>query len=99
MLNKYPFWKYLIVLTVVLAGALFAAPNLYAPDPALQVTGESSATLVDERVLGLATRALTEADIEYFGEELEPSGRNALIRLRDQEQQLRAQAAVSFRIR
>jgi preprotein translocase subunit SecD len=95
MLNRYPIWKYLLVLIIVLAGALFALPNLYAPDPALQIAGESSGTVIDEAILNRATSALEEAGLEHFGEELEPSGRSALIRLRDQEQQLRAQALVS----
>ena len=41
MLNKYPLWKYLLVLFVVLLGLFYAAPNLYAPDPALQITGRT----------------------------------------------------------
>ncbi|MFT4769696.1 MAG: preprotein translocase subunit SecD [Glaciecola sp.] len=95
MLNRYPIWKYLIVLITVLGGALYASPNLYAPDPALQVAGESSGTIIDERLLARATDALTEAGIEHFGEELESAGRSALIRLKDQDIQLRAQAVVS----
>ena len=42
MLNKYPLWKYLLVLAVLLIGFMYAAPNLYAPDPALQITGDVS---------------------------------------------------------
>jgi preprotein translocase subunit SecD len=95
MLNKYPLWKYLLVLFVVLLGLFYAAPNLYAPDPALQITGESSAQLIDDRTLSRALDALNEADIEHFGETIDESGRNALVRLRDAEQQLAAQARVS----
>ncbi len=95
MLNKYPLWKYLLVLTVILVGLFYAAPNLYAPDPALQITGESSAQVIDQEILGRAHEALAEAGIEYFGEETSADGRNALIRLRDAEQQLSAQARVS----
>ena len=40
MLNKYPLWKYLLVLGLVVLGFFYAAPNLYAPDPALQISGE-----------------------------------------------------------
>ena len=47
MLNKYPLWKYLLVLFVLCLGLFYAAPNLYAPDPALQITGESSAQVID----------------------------------------------------
>jgi preprotein translocase subunit SecD len=95
MLNKYSLWKYLIVLFVVLLGLFYAAPNLYAPDPALQITGESSAQLIDEKTLSRALDALEESGIEHFGETIDPQGRNALVRLRDSEQQLAAQARVS----
>lgn len=94
MLNKYPLWKYLLVLTVLLVGLLYAAPNLYAPDPALQITGESSAQVIDQPTLARATAALEAAGIEYFGEVIDPGGRNALLRLGDAEQQLTAQARV-----
>ncbi len=94
MLNKYPLWKYVLVLMVLATGLLYAAPNLYAPDPALQITGESSAQIIDDRTLSRATAALEEAGIEHFGEVIDPSGRNALVRLRDVEQQLVAQARV-----
>jgi preprotein translocase subunit SecD len=95
MLNKYPLWKYLLVLFVLLLGLFYAAPNLYTPDPALQITGESSAQKIDDKSLQRALAALDEAGIEHFGEVIEPSGRNALVRLRDSEQQLVAQARVA----
>ena len=95
MLNKYPLWKYLLVLFVLVIGLLYAAPNLYAPDPALQITGESSAQVIDDRVLGRALKALEEAGIEHFGESVDDQGRNALVRLRDADKQLVAQARVS----
>ena len=95
MLNKYPLWKYLLVLFVVLLGLFYAAPNLYAPDPALQIAGESSAQLIDDKTLNRALKALEESGIEHFGETIDPQGRSALVRLRDSEQQLTAQARVS----
>jgi len=95
MLNKYPLWKYLLVLFVLLLGLFYAAPNLYTPDPALQITGESSAQKIDQQTLQRATTALEGAGIEHFGEVIEPDGRNALIRLRDGQQQLVAQGAVA----
>ena len=95
MLNKYPLWKYLLVLGVLLLGMFYAAPNLYTPDPALQITGESSAQLLDDKTLQRALTALNEAGIEHFGEEIEANGRNALLRLVDVEQQMVAQASVA----
>ncbi len=95
MLNKYPLWKYLLVLIVLALGAFYAAPNLYAPDPALQITGESSSQIIDESIVNRALKALDEAGIEHFGETIDEQGRNALVRLRDAEQQLPAQARES----
>jgi preprotein translocase subunit SecD len=94
MLNQYPLWKYLLMLVLVALGFFYAAPNLYAPDPALQISGESSSQVIDERILGRASDALEQASIQFFGAEVGPGGRNALIRLGDRELQLPAQRIV-----
>ncbi len=95
MLNKYPLWKYLLLLFFLALGMLYSAPNLYTPDPALQIAGESSSQLIDDKILGRALGALDEAGIEHFAAVIDPNGRTALIRLRDKEQQLPGQARVS----
>ncbi len=95
MLNKYPLWKYLLLLFFLALGMLYSAPNLYTPDPALQIAGESSSQLIDDKILGRALGALDEAGIEHFDALIDPNGRTALIRLRDKEQQLPGQARVS----
>jgi preprotein translocase subunit SecD len=95
MLNKYPLWKYLLVLSALLLGLFYAAPNLYAPDPALQIAGQSSAQQIDDKILRRALNALDEAGIAYFGQTIDANGRQALLRLKDADQQLVAQARVS----
>ena len=95
MTNRYPLWKNLLILIVVLCGFYYAAPNLYAPDPALQIAGASSAQQIDERVLARATAALTEAGIGSFGEDLQNQGKSALLRLTDREQHLPRGTSVS----
>ncbi len=95
MLNKYPLWKYLLLLFFLALGMLYSAPNLYTPDPALQIAGESSSQLIDDKILERALGALDEAGIEHFDAVIDPNGRTALIRLRDKEQQLPGQARVS----
>ena len=94
MLNQYPLWKYLLILLVVCFGFFYAAPNLYAPDPAVQISGESSAMVIDEKALQIATKALTIADIEFFGDEINAKGSSALIRLKNRDQQLPAQKVI-----
>ena len=92
MLNRYPLWKNLLVLLVAALGLVYAAPNLYAPDPAVQISGQSSAAVIDERALSMATTALDEAGISYFGGEA--NGKNALLRLSSAEHQLAAKEVI-----
>jgi len=93
-MNKYPLWKYLLIAFVLAIGFFYAAPNLFAPDPAVQISGESSATVIDASALAVATKSLQDANIQYFGEAVADKGKSGLIRLRDREQQLVAQAAI-----
>ena len=95
MLNRYPLWKNLLVLAVVLFGFLYSAPNLYAPDPAIQITSASSGQKITEATLKRALSALDEAKIAYFGEEIAANERNALIRLDSSEAQLVGQARIA----
>lgn len=91
-MNRYPLWKYLLLAFVVALGFTYAAPNLYAPDPAIQISGHSSAQAMDQTVVNKATAALDAADIGHFGEEL--SAKSILIRLHDGAQQLSAKRVV-----
>ncbi len=91
-MNRYPLWKYLLILLVVIFGVLYALPNRYAPDPAIQLSGQSGSLLMDENLMGQATSALSDAGIAYFGELVE--GKSILIRLRDTEQQLAAKSVI-----
>lgn len=91
-MNHYPLWKYLLILLVISFGAIYALPNLYAPDPAIQLSGQSGGVIIDEPVMGKVTAALTESGIEYFGEEA--NGENGLVRLKDREQQLPAKRVI-----
>jgi len=38
IINQYPLWKYLLIIIVLVVGVLYAAPNLYGEDPAVQVS-------------------------------------------------------------
>lgn len=45
MLNRYPAWKYLMLLGVLVLGIIYALPNLYGEDPALQIAPSKGKTL------------------------------------------------------
>ncbi len=92
MPNKFPLWKNVLDLLVVTFGFLFAAPNLYPPDPAVQLSGQSGAMEIDQVILDKVEKSLDEAGIEYFAGEAD--GSSALIRLRDAALQLRAKEVI-----
>lgn len=92
MLNRYPWWKNVLIVGVLILGALYAAPNLYRPDPAVQITPISSGENVSAGAMNEAKRVLKDAGIEFFGEEF--SERLGLLRLKQEDQQLQAKALI-----
>ncbi len=92
MLNKYPLWKNLMILIALVIGFIYALPNLYPDDYAIQITGARSSTEVNQGVLDRALQSLESAGIEVKGSDLQ--GRDALIRLTNSDDQLRARPAV-----
>ncbi|MCD8523058.1 MAG: protein translocase subunit SecD [Saccharospirillaceae bacterium] len=92
MLNKYPLWKNLLIVLALIFAGLYAAPNLYPPDPAIQVTPARSGAEMSEVVLSNVRSALQERGIDFFGEEV--IGNTALFRLTSNDNQLPAKDAV-----
>ena len=90
MLNKYPLWKYILILAVLVIGFIYSAPNLYPDDPAIQVTGASTALQVNQADLDRVSKALTDAGIAVKGASLAENGKGGLLRLTKQEDQLPA---------
>lgn len=64
LINRYPLWKYLLLIIVVIAGFIYATPNLYSADPAIQIRG-AAATILDDQTLATVTNALQKANISY----------------------------------
>lgn len=94
MLNRFPFWKYLLILAVLAIAFVYSAPNLYPDDPAVQVTGASTALNVTDADLERATQALGEAGIAVKAASLDEQGRGGLLRLEDQDDQLPAKDVI-----
>ncbi|MGS7252113.1 protein translocase subunit SecD [Pseudomonas sp. SK] len=93
MLNKYPLWKYALIVLVLAIGFIYSAPNLYPDDPAVQISGASSALHVSQADLDRVSKALVDAKIAVKGASLGEKG-SGLIRLTSQEDQLPAKDVV-----
>ena len=87
-MNKYPVWKYLLVLVVLAAGLLYATPNMYGRDPAIQVSGVRGAS-ADLAVLDKINTVLKDNNLEVKSTVLEND--QVLVRFKSVETQLQAQ--------
>ena len=94
-MNRYPLWKNLLVLVVLVCGAIYALPNLYGEYPAIQISPTRSTT-VDAAVLERVEQILKRANIEYAGTILDSTG--AKIRFDDTEIQIRARELVQQKL-
>lgn len=93
MLNKYPLWKYLLILAVLALGLVYSAPNLYPNDPAIQISGNSTALKIQQGDLDRSVAALKQVGIEVKSASL--SDRGGLLRLNKLGDQLPAKEAIS----
>lgn len=91
MLNHYPWWKNLLIASTVLLVGLFAVPNFYAPDPALQISaGRNTSVSID--TAGQVREALVAAGITPKAVTVEKD--RLLVRLSKDDEQLPARTLV-----
>ena len=86
MMNQYPIWKYLILVAALAMGVIYSLPNLYEPDPAIQVSGESSTLTLGDNELNVVTEALAAKDITVISANIIDN--KLMVRLNDRDQQL-----------
>ncbi|GHB22738.1 protein translocase subunit SecD [Salinicola rhizosphaerae] len=91
MLNRYPLWKYLLILVVCVVGIVYALPNLYPQDPAVQISSTNGS--LDSQQLDRIQQALSSDDIAVKSARM-TGNTTALIRLDDAEQQLPARDVI-----
>jgi preprotein translocase subunit SecD len=87
-MNRYPLWKYLIVVVSVLLGLVYALPNFYGESPAVQILPLRTTVKVDTVLLARVEDALRKDNIPTRGMFLETGG--VKVRFADTDTQLRA---------
>ncbi len=90
-MNRYSIWKYSLILFLIGLGALFALPNIYGKDPAIQISAARSAE-ISELTEFQASNALEEAGIKF--QSISLGFETLVIRFEDEETQLKAQSVV-----
>jgi len=64
-MNRYPLWKYLIVLVALLIGIVYSLPNLFGESPAVQISTAKTSIKLDPALLDRVESTLKQANIEY----------------------------------
>ena len=90
-MNRYSLWKYLFIIAIIAVGCLYALPNLYGKDPALQVSAARGAE-ISELTRYSVEDALDKAGIKYG--EISLAEANLVVRFQDEGTQLKAQDIV-----
>lgn len=91
MLNRFPMWKNLMVLFVVIIGILYSAPNLYGEDPAVQVSASRGVEL-KVSTLDDVKKVLQEKNVKF--KSVVFSQGQLLIRFDNTEDQLKAKELI-----
>jgi preprotein translocase subunit SecD len=91
-MNRYPLWKNLLVLGVLLVGILYALPNLFPQNPSIEMTAARGAQIT-AATSGEVEDTLKKADVKYKAVE-RLAGDKLLVRFATSGEQLRGQEAI-----
>ena len=91
-MNRYPVWKYAIIVAALLIAALYTLPNFFGEAPAVQVSSSKSTVKIDTTTLARVEQALTAANLKAEAITLE--GTSIKARFNDTDTQLKAKEAI-----
>jgi len=89
--NRYPWWKYLLLIFVIIAGLIYSAPNLFPYYSAVQVMSENG-NVIDNNVLLTAKEALQKANIRY--QDVIFQNQTFVFRFKSSDDQLKAKEVI-----
>jgi preprotein translocase subunit SecD len=91
-MNRYPVWKYAIIVIALVVGALYTLPNFFGEAPAVQVSSAKVTQKIDTAVLARVEEALKAAGVKPDAVSLE--GASIRARFDSTDVQLRAKDAI-----
>ena len=91
LINRYPVWKYVLILLVIAVAFIYAAPNLYHEYPAVQIIGENSAP-IDQQTIVQLKNILQNASTSYY--DVIHQDRSLLIRFPSTDTQFKAKEMI-----
>jgi preprotein translocase subunit SecD len=90
--NRYPFWKYVILGIALLVGVLYTLPNFFGEDPAVQVSSARGTVRIDASTQARIQQALTQAGLKPL--DIERDANSIKVRMDTTDAQLKAKDAI-----
>lgn len=90
-MNRYPMWKYILILVIVSLGALYALPNIYGQSQVVQIKSEQDET-IEQATLDKVANVLNDNQVAY--EAITIDGETAIVQFADLDAQRRGQDAL-----
>jgi preprotein translocase subunit SecD len=81
-MNRYPLWKYIVIVIALLIGAIYTLPNFFGEAPAVQVSAGKVTVKIDGATQERVAKILSGAQIEPKGIQFEKIGANGTIKIR-----------------
>ncbi len=91
-MNRYPVWKFAIIVIALLLGVVYTLPNFFGEAPAVQVSSSKMSAKVDDATLARVAEAIKAANVPAAALTLE--GNSIKARFESTEQQLKAKDAI-----
>jgi preprotein translocase subunit SecD len=95
-MNRYPLWKNISILVVILIGLIYTVPNFFGESPAVQITPAKSATKLDSVLLGQVEEIFKQEKIAYDGVYMDARGVKA--RFANTDTQIRAKDVLQAKL-
>ena len=84
---RFQFWKIFLVISVLFIGAIYSLPNIFPPDPAVQITFNSSGGSFNERVVASIEDNAKADNLNFIS--MESDSKSILFRTKNYEDQIR----------
>ena len=81
-MNRYPLWKYILILIALIFGGLYTAPNFFGESPAVQISSAKSTVKIDEGMKTRVEQALQQAGLNNTGIFYDFNGMQGSVRAR-----------------
>ncbi len=93
-MNRYPLWKYIIIVIALIFGVLYTVPNFFGESPAVQVSSAKATVKVDPSTMGRVEDVLKQGGIQPEGIFFDLNGNTGSVRarFRDTDTQFKAKA-------